>query len=109
MMSRPIVLVFLLVILIITSQFEWKQQLVSELETTPGISQNQQHISNRQEVVKEKIILSQEKTIQRLNEFIQSLQQQLLHCRGSNNATNGSENSFMSYIDEIQRQQMIED
>jgi len=31
------------------------------------------------------IILSQEKNIQQLNQLIESLQRQLLHCRGSNN------------------------
>jgi hypothetical protein len=31
------------------------------------------------------IILSQEKNIQQLNQLIDSLQRQLLHCRGSNN------------------------
>lgn len=30
------------------------------------------------------ILLSQEKNIQQLNELIESLQRQLLHCRGSN-------------------------
>lgn len=54
-MSRPILLAFLLMILIITSQFEWKQQLVVDLDTAPSISQNQQQISKREESVKEKV------------------------------------------------------
>ena len=49
------VLVFLLVILIITSQFEWKQQLVNEMEANPSISQKQQHNLRREEIVKEKV------------------------------------------------------
>ncbi|KAL0905490.1 hypothetical protein M5K25_023914 [Dendrobium thyrsiflorum] len=53
-MSRPIVLVFLLVVLIITSQFEWKQQLVNDMETSSSVSQKQSHLMNREEVVKEK-------------------------------------------------------
>ncbi|XP_010246333.1 PREDICTED: uncharacterized protein LOC104589636 isoform X3 [Nelumbo nucifera] len=57
-MSRPMVLVFLLLVLIITSQFEWKQQLVNDFETAPSISQKQQQISKREEAVKEKIIAS---------------------------------------------------
>ncbi|XP_072981508.1 uncharacterized protein [Typha angustifolia] len=109
MMSRPVVLLFLLVILIVTSQFEWKQELVNELETNPGIPQKQQYISNREEVVKEKIILSQEKIIQQLNELVQGLQQQLLQCRGRNSTINSSSNSLTAYINEIQRQQMLED
>jgi hypothetical protein len=54
------------------------------------------------------IILSQEKMIQRLNDFIQNLQQQLLQCRSSNLTLN-SEASLTSYTSEIQRQQMMDD
>ena len=54
-MSRPMLLVFLLIILIITSQFEWKQQLVIDLDTAPSISRKQQHVSKREEAVKEKV------------------------------------------------------
>ncbi|CAL5057883.1 unnamed protein product [Urochloa decumbens] len=106
MVSRPAVLVFLLVILIVTSQFEWKQQLVNELEST---TRKQQHISSREELVKDKIILSQEKMIQKLNDFIQNLQQQLLQCRGNNKTVHSSRTSLTSYISEIQRQQMMDD
>lgn len=56
-MSRPMLLVFLLIVLIITSQFEWKQQLVSDIDATPAISQKQQQIMKREEVVKEKVII----------------------------------------------------
>jgi hypothetical protein len=52
MVSRPAVLIFLLVILIVTSQFEWKQHLVNELESA---SNNQKHISSREELVKDKV------------------------------------------------------
>uniref|UniRef100_A0A0A9GNS6 Uncharacterized protein n=1 Tax=Arundo donax TaxID=35708 RepID=A0A0A9GNS6_ARUDO len=106
MMSRPVVLVFLLVILIVTSQFEWKQQLVNELES---VSHSKKHISSREELVKDKIILSQEKMIQRLNVFIQNLQHQLLQCRGNNMTANSSGASLTSYISDIQRQQMMDD
>jgi hypothetical protein len=54
-MSRPMLLVFLLIMLIITSQFEWKQQLVIDLDPTPGISKKQHQISKREEAVKEKV------------------------------------------------------
>ncbi|XP_050138503.1 protein GL2-INTERACTING REPRESSOR 1-like [Malus sylvestris] len=53
-MSRPVLLVFLLLILIITSQFEWKQQVVPDLDTTPSISKKQNQNSNREVAVKEK-------------------------------------------------------
>ncbi|KAJ6804200.1 uncharacterized protein M6B38_263640 [Iris pallida] len=108
-MSKPMVLVFLLVILIITSQFEWKQQLVNDMEGNPSISQKQQHFSSREEVIKEKIILSQEKNIQKLNELVQTLQQHLLQCQGSNGPTDITGNSSTADRNEIKRQQILED
>ncbi|KAL2536399.1 Alcohol dehydrogenase 3 [Forsythia ovata] len=54
-MSRPVLLVFLLLILIITSQFEWRQQLVSNTDLSPRESQKQQQISKREESDKEKL------------------------------------------------------
>lgn len=57
MMSRPFLLVFLLIILIITSQFEWRQQLVADLDSTPSINQKQHQISKREEAVKEKVLI----------------------------------------------------
>uniref|UniRef100_A0A2P2KMY2 Uncharacterized protein n=1 Tax=Rhizophora mucronata TaxID=61149 RepID=A0A2P2KMY2_RHIMU len=94
MMSRPMFLVFLLLILIITSQFEWRQQLVNDVDSTSSLSQKQQQISKREEAVKEKIILSQEKNIHKLNEMVKSLQQQLLQCKCSNETTNGTVSSL---------------
>ncbi|GFQ07241.1 hypothetical protein PHJA_002868200 [Phtheirospermum japonicum] len=91
-MSRPIILVFLLLVLIITSQFEWRQQLVSnaDADTPPGESQKQQGILEREESVKEKIILSQEKNIQMLNELVRSLKEQLQLCQSNNETSNGT-------------------
>ncbi|KAG8387455.1 hypothetical protein BUALT_Bualt02G0023100 [Buddleja alternifolia] len=89
-MSRPMLLVFLLIILIITSQFEWRQPLVNDIDTASREAQKQQQISQREENVKEKIILSQEKNIQRLNELIRSLRGQLQHCRNNNETFNGT-------------------
>lgn len=57
-MSRPALLVFLLLILIITSQFEWRQQLVSDTDLSPRESQKQQQISNSKESVKEKVMVT---------------------------------------------------
>ncbi|XP_008229647.1 PREDICTED: uncharacterized protein LOC103328987 isoform X2 [Prunus mume] len=88
MMSRPVLLVFLLIVLIITSQFEWRQPLVVDLDATPSISQKQNQISDREEAVKEKIILLQEKNIQRLNELVRSLREQLVQCRSKTQTTN---------------------
>ncbi|KAG6520506.1 hypothetical protein ZIOFF_017562 [Zingiber officinale] len=55
------------------------------------------------------IILSQEKNIQRLNELVQSLQLQLLQCRGSNNTLNDTATYFRSNSIEIQKQNPLED
>ncbi|XP_065865318.1 uncharacterized protein [Euphorbia lathyris] len=108
MMSRPMLLVFLLLVLIITSQFEWRQQLVNDIDTAPAVSQKQQQISKREEMVKEKIILSQEKNIYRLNELIRSLQQQLLQCR-CNETSNGATIPFSEHVIELEREQILED
>ncbi|KAF8403345.1 hypothetical protein HHK36_011447 [Tetracentron sinense] len=137
MMSRPMVVFFLLLILVFTSQFEWKQQLANELEASPSVSQKQQHISKREEAVKEKvsiqysscfttsvnyvmlfdsltvllswIILSQEKNIQRLNELVRSLRDELLQCRGSNETINGSATPSAENVNELERHHILED
>ncbi|PON78839.1 peptidyl-prolyl cis-trans isomerase G [Parasponia andersonii] len=106
-MSRPMLLVFLLIVLIITSQFEWKQQLVIDLDATPSISQKQQRVSKREEAVKEKIILSQEKNIQRLNELVRSLREQLQQCRGNNEA-NGTARTLTEHVIGLERPQLLE-
>ncbi|CAG7870107.1 unnamed protein product, partial [Brassica rapa] len=95
-MSKPVMLVCLLVILIVTSQFEWRQPLV-DLDAPTTISQKQQQISDREESVKEKalIIISQERHIQKLNELVRSLQLQLLQCKGDNGTQNATK-SFHS-------------
>ncbi|XWS71432.1 hypothetical protein CRYUN_Cryun03dG0137500 [Craigia yunnanensis] len=107
-MSRPMLLVFLFLILIISSQFEWRQQLVVDIDTTPSITQKQKQISRREEAVKEKIILSQEKSIQRLDELVRSLQQQLLQCKGNNKTTNGTLSHLTEHAIELERQQILE-
>ncbi|RAL38924.1 unnamed protein product [Cuscuta campestris] len=110
MMSRSMLLVFLLMVLIITSQFEWKQQLVSDGEQSASISQKQKQISQREEVVKEKVILSQEKNIQRLNEVVRSLREQLQQCKGNNESVNGGAlSSLTENIIELEQQQILMD
>ncbi|XP_073310241.1 uncharacterized protein [Primulina huaijiensis] len=53
-MSRPMLLVFLLLVLIITSQFEWRQQLMSDVDMNSRDSHKQEQISKREESIKEK-------------------------------------------------------
>ncbi|KAL3828599.1 hypothetical protein ACJIZ3_017401 [Penstemon smallii] len=109
-MPRSMVLVVLLMVLIITSQFEWRQQLVSDPDTNPRESQNHQQISERKGGVKEKIILSQEKNIQRLNELVRSLREQLEQCRSNIESTsNGTLSSLAENIIELEQQQILED
>ncbi|GKU93773.1 hypothetical protein SLEP1_g59725 [Rubroshorea leprosula] len=109
MISRPMLLVFLLLVLIITSQFEWRQQLVVDIDPTPSITEKQQSISKREKAVKEKIILSQEKNIQRLNELVQSLQQQLLQCKTSNRTINATMSHLAERVIDHGPQKILED
>ncbi|XP_038690794.1 uncharacterized protein LOC119989381 [Tripterygium wilfordii] len=81
MMSRTCLLVVLLLLIVSTSQFEWNQQFGRETQATPVVLRRKQYSSKREETVKEKIILSQEKKIHKLNERARNLQQQLLECR----------------------------
>ncbi|KAA3472016.1 hyaluronan mediated motility receptor-related family protein [Gossypium australe] len=80
-MSRPWLLVFIVFIVMLTSQLEWKQQFGEEIEPTSTVSLKDQSLPKRQEYVKEKIILSQEKNIQKLNEQVRNLREQLLWCK----------------------------
>ncbi|KAB5561635.1 hypothetical protein DKX38_006592 [Salix brachista] len=125
MMSRPMLLVFLLLILIITSQFEWRQPLVNDIDTKPAVNPKQLQISKWEEGVKEKlincpyveisacrsvtIILSQEKNIHRLNELVRSLKQQLLQCKCTNEPRTGTSAPLTERIIELERQQILED
>lgn len=52
-MSRPWVLVCLLLLIVFTSQFEWKQY--GNDEPSPSTSKKHQYISEREEAVKEKV------------------------------------------------------
>ncbi|GMN39509.1 hypothetical protein TIFTF001_008728 [Ficus carica] len=86
-MSRPWVLVCLLLVIVFTSQFEWKQQYGNEIE----------------------IILSQEKNIQKLNELVRSLRQQLLQCRGENEVDNGTSTPLTELLTELEKPPLLED
>ena len=59
------------------------------------------------------ILLSQEKNIQQLNELIESLQRQLLHCRGSNNtstiAAAATSTMAATEVSEAEGQELIDD
>ncbi|KAH1090351.1 hypothetical protein J1N35_017608 [Gossypium stocksii] len=108
-MSRPWLLVFLVFVIVFTSQFEWKQQFGEEIEPTSTVSVKDQHVSKRQESVKEKIILSQERNIQKLNELVKSLQEQLLRCKAENEVTNRSTFALTEHLTELEQQPMLDD
>lgn len=54
------------------------------------------------------VILSQEKNIQQLNQLIESLQRQLLHCRGSNNTVHAV-TTAATEVSEVEGHEIIED
>uniref|UniRef100_A0A6N2KTU8 Uncharacterized protein n=1 Tax=Salix viminalis TaxID=40686 RepID=A0A6N2KTU8_SALVM len=111
-MARPWVLVCLLLLIVFTSQLEWKQQLGNEIEASPNVSQKdkqQQHSSNREEFVKEKIILSQEKNIQKLNELVQNLQEQLQQCTSENYVLNSTAIPLTEHRNEFEQKPVLED
>ncbi|KAL2536098.1 Uncharacterized protein Fot_17489 [Forsythia ovata] len=85
------------------------QQLVSDTDLSPRESQKQQQISKREESVKEKIILTQEKNIQRLNELVLRLREQLEQCRSNNETMNGTLSSLTENVIELERQQILDD
>ncbi|KAJ8754773.1 hypothetical protein K2173_012162 [Erythroxylum novogranatense] len=88
-MPRPWFLVFLVLLIVFTSQLEWKEQLGEDVEATSRISRNEK-MGFKREAVKEKIMLSQEKRIQKLNLLVKNLQEQLILCKGENSVVNGT-------------------
>ncbi|XP_071721355.1 uncharacterized protein [Rutidosis leptorrhynchoides] len=108
-MSRPILLVLFLLIVVFTSQFEWNQHNLNEVEVRPlSVSQKQQFSLEKEESVKEKIILSQEKYIQKLKSQVQSLQEQLLVCKGKNDVANDTTGSLTELLNELNHRQIME-
>nr|POF16872.1 hypothetical protein CFP56_17440 [Quercus suber] len=56
-----------------------------------------------------KIILSQEKNIQKLNEIVQSLREELLHCRGGSEVVNSTATHLTELLTELERHPILED
>ncbi|KAI4295092.1 hypothetical protein MLD38_040640 [Melastoma candidum] len=100
-MSWPWVLVFLFLMIVFTSEFEWRQQFGNEPELKP-ISSSKEDIGRREEVVKERIIISQERYIQKLQELVRNLHQQLLNCkRGNINVTSMPFDEMLTKLDRM--------
>lgn len=49
-------LVFLLLVLVITSQFEWKQQIGEAADADPAAARRRQQLHAREDAVKEKVL-----------------------------------------------------
>ncbi|KAK4793333.1 hypothetical protein SAY86_023768 [Trapa natans] len=98
-----------MLMLIITSQFEWRQPLLADPDPAPSIAEKQYQISEHQEAIKEKIILSREKKIQKLNELVQSLRRQLLQCRANMKMRNISVTAIIEQIIVLEQQQILKD
>ena len=55
------------------------------------------------------IILSQEKNIQKLNEIVQSLREELLHCRGGSEVVNSTATHLTELLTELEHHPILED
>ncbi|KAI7730392.1 hypothetical protein M8C21_006846 [Ambrosia artemisiifolia] len=56
-MSRPLLLVTLLLLMVLTSQLDWNQKIVNDVEARSSVlSRKQQYVLDRKESVKEKKI-----------------------------------------------------
>lgn len=108
-MSRPLLLVTLLLLMVLTSQLDWNQNIVNEVEArSSALSRKHQYVLEREESVKEKIMLSQEKHIQKLKTLVQSLQEQLLLCKGKDEFVNDTTGSLTELLSELKQHQIME-
>ncbi|XP_058205787.1 uncharacterized protein LOC131319521 isoform X2 [Rhododendron vialii] len=106
-MPRPLVLVFFFLLVAFTSQFEWKQRIVNGVEASPRIPQMHRQ-SKREESVKEKIILSQEKSIRKLADLVRSLREQLLQCKFKFKAVNTTAVPSTELLNELEQYQILD-
>eukprot|EP00250_Pteridium_aquilinum_P006888 c16714_g1_i1 orf=411-725(+) len=79
-MSRLVTLGLVLLVLIVTSQSEWRPQFGNVVELTSA-ALKQQQVMNRRDFIKEQIILSQEQKIYGLSELVKILQHKLGQCQ----------------------------
>ncbi|CDP20432.1 unnamed protein product [Coffea canephora] len=105
-MQRPTVVIVLLMMIVLTSRIELKPRTLVQPEVAAGAAATATHLhgfSDPQQSLKEKIILSQEQSIQKLNELVQTLKQQLEFCRAvSRNAVNDTGTSVSQHLNEIE-------
>ncbi|CAA0841324.1 Unknown protein [Striga hermonthica] len=99
-MSKLMLIIALLTVLAIMSQIEWRQQFLGDVDP-------QKQLPEREQVVKEKIILIQEKSIHKLNEAIQNLNEQLKKCACFNVTLNNS--TLSSPAEHVTEEHMMDD
>lgn len=79
-MSRPMALGLVLLVLILTSQSDWKQDMKPELDDTASPVAKREVALTNLEVVRREIILIQEKEIHELKLRVKILEEQLKKC-----------------------------
>ncbi|KAG0566428.1 hypothetical protein M758_7G059700 [Ceratodon purpureus] len=80
-MSRPMALGLVLLVLILTSQSDWKQDTRTELEENASTVTKQEDALTNRDTVKQEIILMQEKEIHHLKLHVKSLEEKLKLCQ----------------------------
>ncbi|KAL3536053.1 hypothetical protein ACH5RR_004514 [Cinchona calisaya] len=104
-MPRSTVLVFLVMMIVLTSRIELKPPILPLNEVAAAATAHLYGFSDPQQSLKENIILSQEQKIQKLNELVQTLKQQVELCRAiTKTAVNDTRTSVSAFLNEIERQ-----
>jgi len=80
-MSRPMALGLVLLVLILTSQSDWKREAKVDPEGTSVAVSKQQQLQSNHEKVNKQILLIQEKEIYVLKLRVKSLEAQLTRCQ----------------------------
>ncbi|KAJ7567939.1 hypothetical protein O6H91_01G013000 [Diphasiastrum complanatum] len=80
-MSRPMLLALVLLVLFLTSQTDWLEQTKTVPES--NVATKPQQVHTERQLIKEQIILIQEKRIYILNQLVKNLQHQLSLCQGN--------------------------
>ncbi|GER33213.1 hyaluronan mediated motility receptor-relatedfamily protein [Striga asiatica] len=101
-MSKLMLIIALLMVLVIVSQIEWRQPFLGDVDPQKQIPD-----AEREKVVKEKIILIQEKSIHKLNEAIQNLNKKLKKCACFNMTLNNS--TFGPPAEHVTEEQIVDD
>lgn len=108
-MSRPMVLGLVLLVLILTSQSDWKIEPKVDLEAASIAISKQQKLQSNHEKVNKEILVMQEKEIYVLKLHIKSLQEQLARCECGGNVEDNVEQAPQSEADTKQANNQRDD